>query len=179
MLIAALSFLAAAQGDAPPGDPAACRHAILSRVTQGRWQYVAILPRPDGTIEQRSGAVAMRIVSPDTIEASYPGTARSGFRLVRTATGYRSEGPDSSGRMAVAEVRVESCTAPDEDGVQTVVEIADDEPGPDGADGGRVQSYGLMTATADMILLTLSERPVGATTPYVWTSNVMLRRIGP
>lgn len=150
MLTAALSLLATAPNAIPPGDPAECRHEIISRTTEGQWHYVAIYPHSDGTIEKRSGAVAIRLASPDTVEVSYPGTARTGFRLVRTATGYRSEGPDSSGRMAVAEVRVESCTAPDANGIQTVVEIAEDEPGPD---GGRVQSYGLMTATADMILI--------------------------
>ncbi len=123
MILAASLILAAAQAplpaSAPPTSPAACRHDIMARVAQGHWQYITVVPNADGTLQQRTGAIAARRLSEETLEVSYPGARRPPFRLTRTQTGYRSEGQDARGQPSVAEVRVVSCSAPDAQRVRT------------------------------------------------------------
>lgn len=162
--------LLAAQG-AVIGSPAECRHQAMSVMTQGSWRYAVTVPAENGTLRNMLGEFRMQEVAPGVLEGTYPKEDRPGFRLTRTADGYRSTTIGDTAALS-ADVRVAECQGPDANGTFAILEVADREPSPN----GEVASVGRVTATPRAIVLTISERPSGSDAAFAWAYTLFLYR---
>ena len=151
----------------------ACRYAAFKRVAEGEWRVIRTARETDGAVVTTNRPFKARIPKAGVLEMS--DTAGKVFlRMTQTDTGYRYEEPDETGAFKAGDIRVTSCSTPDADGTQTIVEVGA-EAGGDASAPDRIDDTRTVVSTGpDSITMTGSLRPLGSSAPYRWATTMTL-----
>lgn len=163
----------AAAADAMPAGY--CRHAAFVRLADGEWRTIRTARGADGALATTDQPFKARQPKPGVIE--FTNAADTLFlRMTQTETGYRYEEPRGNGALQAGTVRVVSCSAPDTNGYQSIVEVGT-EAGGDASAPDRVDdTLTVIVAGPDAITMTGSLRPRGSAAPYRWATTMTILR---
>ncbi len=171
LFLLALAVAGPAAAETPTGG--ACRFAAFKRIAEGEWSVIRTTRESDGTLVTTNRPFKARIPRAGVIEIS-DADGKFYLRMIQTDTGYRYEEPDGGGAVEGGDIRVTSCSAPDANGTQTIVEVGAEAGGDPSAPSRVDDTLTVVTAGPDSLTMTGSLRPLGSSSPYRWATTMTL-----
>lgn len=175
-MMLALPFLIALAATDPVASalpPGACRFSAFKRVAEGEWRVIRTARESDGTLVTTNRPFKASIPKGGVIEMR-DAAGKLFLRMTQTDAGYHYEEPDEGGTFMGGDIRVTSCSVPDANRTQTIVEVGA-EAGGDASAPNRVDdTLTVVSAGADSVTMTGSLRPLGSSAPYRWATTMTL-----